>query len=317
MTCHQHKPLGQLSSSAILYAFYGDEFLKPKVHNYLAVLVLYKKMAHTIRFLQLIRVGTTTKSLASVLPPRITLKFVPFKSLMKSFESPSGRCTRPLIVDWKLHLQRYFHMTKSYNIGYEFSMGRLLGVSAVLGSFFLRPRFAHCIDGYGISVDDHSVGESETDDNPHYFMIFAKKLMVPIALLLIVWMNWNYPVALGVKVVLTLLSTKPSPFSVYVFIEQLQQQYRGQHPFLHKFKSLYAKKVEVDDYTVLCIAKVEIGDEKYTLLGILGGWWVFEITSLRSAISGFRTKSLEILQTVYKDEEERRNKSGQLPKKSR
>ncbi|KAI3500904.1 hypothetical protein L1887_36733 [Cichorium endivia] len=255
-------------------------------------------MAHTIRFLQLIRVGTTTKSLASVLPPRITLKFVPFKSLMKSFESTSGRCTRPLIIDWKLHVQRYFHMTKSYNIGYEFSMGRLLGVSAVLGSFFLRPRFAHCIDGYGSSIDDDSVGESETDDNPHYFMIFAKKLMVPIALLLIVWMNWNYPVALGVKVVLTLLSTKPSPFSVYVFIEQLQQQYRGQHPFLHKFKSLYAKKVEVDDYTVLCIAKVEIGDEKYTLLGILGGWWVFEITSLRTAISGFRTKSLEILQTA-------------------
>ncbi|KAF5792419.1 hypothetical protein HanRHA438_Chr09g0417781 [Helianthus annuus] len=67
-------------------------------------------------------------------------------------------------------------------------------------------------------------------------MIFAKKLMVPIALLLIVWMNWNYPVILGVKVILILLSTKPSPFSVYVFIKQLQQQYRGRHPILHKFK---------------------------------------------------------------------------------
>lgn len=63
-------------------------------------------------------------------------------------------------------------------------------------------------------------------------------------------------------------------------------------------QSLYAKKVEVDDYTVLCIAKVEIGDQKYTLLGILGGWWVFEMTSLRSALSGFRTKTLEILQTA-------------------
>ncbi|CAH1420629.1 unnamed protein product [Lactuca virosa] len=259
-------------------------------------------MAHTIRFLQLIRAGTTTKSLASVLPPRIPLKFQPFTSLMESFESTSGRCTRPSIIDWKLHVQRYFHTTKSCNIGHEFSIGRLLGVSAVLGSFFLRPRLAHCVDGYASSVDDHNsmgmLGESESDDNPHYFMIFAKKLMVPIALLLIVWMNWNYPVALGVKVVLTLLSTKPSPFSVYVFIEQLQQQYRGQHPFLHKFKSLYAKKVEVDDYTVLCIAKVEIGDQKYTLLGILGGWWVFEMTSLRSALSGFRTKTLEILQTA-------------------
>ncbi|KVH92832.1 uncharacterized protein LOC112515906 isoform X2 [Cynara cardunculus var. scolymus] len=260
-------------------------------------------MAQTIGFIRLIRVRTTT-SIASVLPPpRIPLsgKFEPFKSLTRGFESPAGRYTRPLILDWKLCVRRYFHMTKSYNLGHEFSMGRLLGVSAVLGSFLLRPRFAHCMDGYASSADDHSMGmlgKSETDDNPHSFMIFAKKLMVPIALLLIVWMNWNYPVVLGVKVILTLLSTKPSPFSVYVFIEQLQQQYRGQHPFLHKFKSSYAKKVEVEDYTVFCIAKIEMGDQKYTLLGILGGWWVFELTSLRSALSGFRSRTLEILETA-------------------
>lgn len=174
-------------------------------------------------------------------------------------------------------------------------------MSAVLGSFLLRPHFAHCMDGYDGSVDDRSTSildESETNDNPHNFMIFAKKLMVPIALLIIVWMNWNYPVVLGVKVILTLLSTKPSAFSVYVFIEQLQQQYRVQHPFLHKLKSLYAKKVEVDDYTVFCIAKVEIGDQKYTLLGILGGWWVFETTSLRSTLSDFRSRTLKILETA-------------------
>ncbi|XP_076949591.1 uncharacterized protein LOC143622285 isoform X2 [Bidens hawaiensis] len=157
------------------------------------------------------------------------------------------------------------------------------------------------MDGYAGPADHHSIGmlrESEPDENPHNFMIFAKKLMVPIALLLIVWMNWNYPVVLGVKVMLALLSTKPSPFSVYVFIDQLQQQYRGRHPILHKFKSLYAKEVEVDDYMVLCIAKVEIGDQKYTLVGILGGWWVFEVTSLRSALSGFRSRALQILETA-------------------
>ncbi|MFS7945673.1 hypothetical protein Hanom_Chr06g00526991 [Helianthus anomalus] len=58
--------------------------------------------------------------------------------------------------------------------------------------------------------------------------------MAPIALLLIVWMNWNHNLVLGVKVILTLLSTKPNLFSVSVFIKQLQQQYRGRHPILHK-----------------------------------------------------------------------------------
>ncbi|KAI3784704.1 hypothetical protein L1987_43807 [Smallanthus sonchifolius] len=266
-------------------------------------------MAQAVGFFRLIRVRSTTTSLASVIhPQRIPRKALISKlytCIVRIFESPSERCTRPLISRWKLHAQRYLRKTKSYTSGHEFNMGRLLGVSSVLGSFFLRPRFALCMDGYPSVADNHSVGmlgESEHDDNPHNFMIFAKKLMVPIALLLIVWMNWNYPVVLGVKVILTLLSTKPSPFSVYVFIDQLQQQYRGRHPILHKFKSLYAKKVEVDDYTVFCIAKVEIGDQKYTLVGILGGWWVFEMTSLRSAFSGFRSRTLQILETAVSSE---------------
>lgn len=63
-------------------------------------------------------------------------------------------------------------------------------------------------------------------------------------------------------------------------------------------QSLYAKKVEVEDYKVLCIAKVEIGDQKYTLIGLLGGWWVFELTSLRRALSAFKSRTLEILETA-------------------
>ncbi|XP_071731135.1 uncharacterized protein [Rutidosis leptorrhynchoides] len=260
-------------------------------------------MAHNLAFIRLLRVRTITSStsLASIIPPpkiQSLGKLTPLKSFLTRFESSSGVHSRQLIRNWKLNVQRY---TKSLNSGREFGVGGLFSVSAVLGSFILRPRFAYCMDGYASSVDDHSMGmlgQTDTDDNPHSFMIFVKKLMVPIALLLIVWMNWNYPVVLGVKVILTLLSTKPSPFSVYVFVQQLQQQYRGQHPFLHKFKSLYAKKVEVDDYTVLCIAKVEIGDQKYTLLGILGGWWVFDMTSLRSAVSGFKRRTKELLETV-------------------
>ncbi|KAD4586638.1 hypothetical protein E3N88_24239 [Mikania micrantha] len=265
-------------------------------------------MAHARGFFRLIRVRGTTTSLTSIIQtPKFSLSvtFEPLKSLIRIFDPPSGRCTRPLIINWKLHGQRYLHMTKSDTSGHESNMGRLLGVSAVLGSFLLQPRFAHCMDGFASSAHAHSIsmlGESENDDNPHNFMIFAKKLMVPIALLFIVWMNWNYPIVLGVKVTLTLLSTKPSPFSVYVYIEQLQQQYRTRHPILHKLKSLYVKKVEVDDYTVLCIAKIEIGDQKYTLLGILGGWWVFELTSLRSVLSGFRSRTLQILETAVSSE---------------
>lgn len=81
------------------------------------------------------------------------------------------------------------------------------------------------IEGYASSVDDRSMdvfGKSEADDNPHNALIFVKRLLVPIALLWLVWTHWDYPIALGVKVLLTLLSTKPSRSSVYVFIEQVR-----------------------------------------------------------------------------------------------
>lgn len=67
-------------------------------------------------------------------------------------------------------------------------------------------------------------------------------------------------------------------------------------------QSLYAKKVEVDDYKVFCIAKVEIVDQRYTLVGIMGGWWVLEMTSLRSALSGFRRRTLQVLETAVSGE---------------
>nr|GEX80581.1 SWI/SNF complex subunit SWI3C like [Tanacetum cinerariifolium] len=248
-------------------------------------------MGYTRRLAQLIRPRTTTSSLASIInPPTIPRTFEP---LMKCYQSPAS-------ANWKSYLQRCIRITKSYNLGCEFSTGRVLGVSAVLGSFFLRPRFAHCIDGYASSVDDRSMdvfGKSEADDNPHNAMIFVKRLLVPIALLWLVWTHWDYPIFLGVKVLLALLTTKPSHYSVYVFIEQLQKQYRSEHPILHKFKSLHAQKLEVEDYSVFCIAKVEIGEQKYTLLGIMGGWWVLQM-SFESALSGFKRRTLELLETA-------------------
>nr|XP_043617855.1 uncharacterized protein LOC122589608 [Erigeron canadensis] len=214
-------------------------------------------------------------------------KSEPFKRLITGFNSSSSLVSRgythQLNTNWKLLVQRYRNMLKSCNLGYEFSMWRILGVSAVLGSFFIPPRFALCMDeGDAGSVDDHSSAlyESETmDDFLYKLKVFARRLVVPIGLFLIVWRNWNFPVALAVKVIFTFLSTKPNPLSVYLFIEQLQQQYGRRHFFLQKLKPSYAKTVEAKDYMAFSIAKVKIGDREYTLLGILGGWWAFGLLS--------------------------------------
>ncbi|KAK8332040.1 hypothetical protein V6Z12_A10G114200 [Gossypium hirsutum] len=75
------------------------------------------------------------------------------------------------------------------------------------------------------------------------------------------------------RILLFLLSTKPSPSSIYLFIEKLCYGYMRQKPHFYKCKALHASKVEVQDYKLFCLAIVEIGDEKIRLIGILGGWW--------------------------------------------
>ncbi|KAL8251325.1 hypothetical protein R6Q59_035018 [Mikania micrantha] len=98
-------------------------------------------MAHARGFFRLIRVRGTTTSLTSIIQtPKFSLSvtFEPLKSLIRIFDPPSGRCTRPLIINWKLHGQSYLHMTKSDTSGHESNMGRLLGVSCCT-RIFLAP----------------------------------------------------------------------------------------------------------------------------------------------------------------------------------
>ncbi|PON84239.1 hypothetical protein TorRG33x02_199930 [Trema orientale] len=60
-----------------------------------------------------------------------------------------------------------------------------------------------------------------------------------------------------------------------------------QEPHLYGVKSLYAHKVEVHDYKLLCLARVEVRDQKFSLVGILGGWATEHPTPLREVHGGY------------------------------
>lgn len=70
----------------------------------------------------------------------------------------------------------------------------------------------------------------------------------------------------------------------------LRQQFIHRQPLLYKIKSLYAKKVEVEDYKILCLARVELNNREFTLIGILGSWWVLPWSTSQEALSIPRTK---------------------------
>ncbi|KAL1356408.1 hypothetical protein AAHE18_05G182900 [Arachis hypogaea] len=135
------------------------------------------------------------------------------------------------------------------------SIGSILGVSIASASVI-----AHAMDAGDALVDDpsdNSQDVSEEEEIVHHFLKFTRKFWLPVLFFLTVLTNLDDPIMiLFVKVTLFLLSTKPNPFSVYIFVDQP-----------------YASKVEVHDYKLLCLAAVEVRDQKFTLVGILGTWW--------------------------------------------
>ncbi|XP_042496865.1 uncharacterized protein LOC122075769 isoform X2 [Macadamia integrifolia] len=100
-----------------------------------------------------------------------------------------------------------------------------MGSMSVQGSFYLWPRVAYAMDGEKNTFAE----EDNTDliggpglfkDDPYSFRALARKFWLPVFLLLTIFTGWGHPIVLTVKVLLFLLSTNPSPFSVYLFIEQ-------------------------------------------------------------------------------------------------
>lgn len=155
-------------------------------------------------------------------------------------------------------------------------MRSIFGASVMLGAVYCWSHISHAMDGLDIFSDDNhleSFDASEGEDDRHKLWLLMRKLWLPLFFVFTVLVNWDNPFAVITRILLFLLSTKPSPSSIYLFIEKLCYGYMRQKPHFYKCKALHASKVEVQDYKLFCLAIVEIGDEKIRLIGILGGWW--------------------------------------------
>ncbi|XP_021891992.1 uncharacterized protein LOC110810213 [Carica papaya] len=226
-------------------------------------------MVHAAKFLYSIR-QSLSRTLSPGSPTSRSRQFYSdFQSLTKWVKPvdsiPHVRTSR---FQYRLNLQRYyihnFCLSGSKNIRRV-----LFGVSVVSASLCFQKHAAYAMDGDDILVGDHDVDLSGDDSD----IFQRRKFWLPVFLFLVVFLNWGNPIILLQEVTLFLLRRKPTPLSVYFFIEQKCLQTKRQEPYFYKQKSLYAKKVEVQDYMLLCLARVEVGAQKFTLLGILGSWW--------------------------------------------
>ncbi|KAK4366583.1 hypothetical protein RND71_014463 [Anisodus tanguticus] len=117
--------------------------------------------------------------------------------------------------------------------------------------------------GFDSLLGDHHLGlfiDSESEEDRTSLLMSLRKLVVPFLLVIIVLMNWDHPILIATKVTLLLLTTKPSPLSVNVLVEQ-----------------------------------VELKDQEFTLVGILGRWWSLPVSSWQEASSILKCKILKNL----------------------
>ena len=82
-----------------------------------------------------------------------------------------------------------------------------------------------------MSLIDVAIADHYTDlggpsgflkDDLNTFWSLARKFELPILLLAMVLLGWRHPITLAINIALFLLCTKPSPLSIYMFIEQVQ-----------------------------------------------------------------------------------------------
>ncbi|XP_027359194.1 uncharacterized protein LOC113867887 isoform X2 [Abrus precatorius] len=216
------------------------------------------------------------------------LKFASVRTLLKVKNLKLSLSQRAFIFQsLAANYLRNFRFSGSYMCS-----GSILGVSIASA-----PIISHAMDAGDALVDDHdSQYLSEEEENVHCLWKLARKFWLPVFFFLTVLTNLDDPIAiLFIKLTLFLISTKPNPFSVYIFVDQLCQQYMHQETGFLKVKSLYASKVEVQDYKLLCLAAVEVKGQKFTLVGILGTWWTLPHLSSWEAFSFVRKRLESIL----------------------
>ncbi|TKY50452.1 hypothetical protein E2542_SST27916 [Spatholobus suberectus] len=255
-----------------------------------------KGQAHAAKFVNVCRFSVPSSSISRFNHFTLTtnynkLKFASVRTLLKANNLQLSLSHRAFVFLSPLNVAanylRNFRVTGSYMCS-----GSILGVSIATA-----PIIAHAMDaGDALVDDDESQDLSEEEENVHHFWRLARKFWLPVFFFLTVLTNLDDSITiLFIKLTLFLLSTKPNPFSVYVFVDQLCQQSMRQETRFLRVKSLYASKVEVQDYKLLCLAAVEVRDQTFTLVGILGSWWTLPHLPFWEAFSLVRNRLGSIL----------------------
>lgn len=107
----------------------------------------------------------------------------------------------------------------------------------------------------------------------------VRKFQLPIGLILLIVYGWRKPIVLAINTLLLLYSTRPDPYSIYLFLQEIHQGKVHQNPALWRDEFMPTRKVDTEDYKFFSIGKVELKDRTVLhVIGILGNWWIYHVS---------------------------------------
>ncbi|KAJ0962515.1 hypothetical protein J5N97_027637 [Dioscorea zingiberensis] len=131
-----------------------------------------------------------------------------------------------------------------------------LPIATGIGVMYTQASVAHAVEDY--HLDSGETTEAMMRSETNRFWSLMRKIQLPVLLAFVLLYSRGHPIAVAIDFFLLLFCTRPNPLSIYIFIEELRQRDMQSHRSLYKTKLLYLKNVEVHDYKILCVAKVEL-----------------------------------------------------------
>ncbi|KAL5227563.1 hypothetical protein ABZP36_015828 [Zizania latifolia] len=104
----------------------------------------------------------------------------------------------------------------------------------------------------------------------------VRKYQLPFGLVVLIALGWQNPLGLVINILLLLYSSRPNPYSIYLFLREVRHGEVHQNPAFWNEEVVRTRKVEAKDYKFFAIGTVELADrEVLHTIGILGSWWIY------------------------------------------
>ncbi|KAJ3694286.1 hypothetical protein LUZ60_009766 [Juncus effusus] len=222
----------------------------------------------------------------SILSSSNTLSSLPFRNTsagkLSVFKIGLGCFKAPLPPNYSSHVRTFINLPTIFAQGFQ-SSGRkifrrcVLGVGVTTAILYNPSNVAYAMhDSAGELVGNS--GDLKDDFNMAWAL--ARKYQLSLVMLMMLILGWRRPFITAINALIFLFCTRPNPLSIYLFIEHLRKREMQRDPSLGKTKMLYARKIEVEDYKLVCYGQVELRDKKLHLIGLLGGWWIFHVSKI-------------------------------------